>query len=75
MKKPWVTEPLKVEIEKKFTLLEEAKAKNEPDAWNAYLEQKKLVDEINQTLRLEYLGNHPELVRNITVYFSVLSGR
>lgn len=53
---------MKTEIEKKFALLEEAKTKNEPPVWNAYLQQKKLVDDINQALRLEYLGNRPDVV-------------
>lgn len=68
LNKPWVTEALKVEIQKKYQLLETAKEKKTESDWQAYKDQRILVGKMTNTAKLEYVGSHPEAV-SIARYF------
>lgn len=60
--KPWVTEALKLEIQKKYQLYNIAKEKKNDSDWQIYKDQRILVGKITNTAKIEYIGSHPEAV-------------
>lgn len=71
--KPWVTEALKTEIQRKYKLFEIAKEKKTDGDWQAYKDQRILVGQITNTAKLEYIGSHPEAVSNLKCLYNLLS--
>lgn len=61
--KPWVTEQIKSEFNKKEELLKHAKNTQNPGDWSTYREQREKCNRIYTTSRMEYIGQHPEEVR------------
>ena len=61
--KPWITESLKSELNKKQKLYYKAKKTNAPKDWTAFKDQRKKVQSMTESAKIEYIGNHPEKVR------------
>ena len=65
LNKPWITEGMKNEIMKKHKLYQKAKKSNDENDWKEFKDQKARVATIIREAKLEYIGSHPEEVRNI----------
>lgn len=70
--KPWVTEALKLEIQKKYQLYNIAKEKKNDSDWQIYKDQRILVGKITNTAKIEYIGSHPEAV-SISTFLTLKS--
>lgn len=72
--KPWVTEALKLEIQKKYQLYNIAKEKKNDSDWQVYKDQRILVGKITNTAKIEYIGSHPEAV-SISKFVTLLNNK
>lgn len=63
LNKPWVTDELKGEIEKKNELLKTAKELNKHENWESYRSQRDKCTKLFFAAKAEYAEKHPEEVR------------
>lgn len=61
--KPWVSNAVKEEFNKKDQMLQKAKNTSNPDDWEAYKNQREKCMQVYNEARTEYIGQHPEEVR------------
>lgn len=63
LSKPWVTEEIKEEFNKKDQLLQSAKATQSPTDWSQYRDQREKCSKLYTTTKQKFVGQHPEEVR------------
>ncbi|XP_022918833.2 uncharacterized protein [Onthophagus taurus] len=60
LSKPWVTQQIKEEFEKKSELLKKAKNSQAMADWTLFREQRDVCNGMYNAAKLEYVGEHPE---------------
>ena len=63
MMKPWVNDELRAEIEKKHAMHSASRKSGNPDDFEAFKLQRNKVTNMLRAAKLEYIGMHPEEVR------------